>query len=300
MNRIKLLCISMVVFSLSAFGIGNNMDSFTNFYKVHPATTDMSKGVLILTHGILEHSERYLHLIDKLNEQGYTVYRYDLRGHGHSDGARAYVKNFNEYVEDLDSMVKLVKDKEGNVPLYLFGHSMGGLITFLYSKKLMQVNDDVRGIILSAPALNIPMTLAKKAKLLFAKKLRYIVPYQLAGEKIDRDVLSDDEEMKRLHREDKMIIEDSTISLGVELTGASVESRQYVSAPSSEDPPMFIIQGTADKVVNASLNIESAQKLVSEENLLVIEGGLHETLHSKPATRNLVINEILKFINLNN
>ena len=89
--------------------------------------------VLIIVHGLSEHSARYMNLVNKLVLKGVTVHTFDHRGHGRSAKKLvAHVDNWLEYLEDLKAFVNRVAIKEPNTPLFLMGHSMGGLITANY------------------------------------------------------------------------------------------------------------------------------------------------------------------------
>lgn len=103
-----------------------------------------SKGSIIITHGIAEHSGRYDEITSKLNEAGFNVVRYDLRGHGQSQGKRGALKNFHLMIDDLHEIVK--EEKKQAQKVFLIGHSMGGLIVNMYAVKY----HDIDGIISSA------------------------------------------------------------------------------------------------------------------------------------------------------
>ena len=113
-------------------------------------------GTLIITHGIAEHSECYQLLAEGLKELGWDIYSWDLRGHGRSYGKRGHVDNFRQYIRDLLSFIRLVREKKrGQGPLVLLGHSMGGLITF---QTMLEENPEgVDAVVLSSPAFGLSM-----------------------------------------------------------------------------------------------------------------------------------------------
>ena len=106
---------------------------------------------LLLTHGFAEYAERYVEhyygLIPRLNALGFDVYAFDIRGHGRSPGARG-VADMKRTVEDHRAARRALTDK----PLFLFGHSLGGLIA---AASVAEDSTGVAGAILSAPALLI-------------------------------------------------------------------------------------------------------------------------------------------------
>jgi acylglycerol lipase len=107
------------------------------------------QAVVVVVHGVCEHSGRYARLADDLNRHGYAVYAMDLRGHGRSDGDRVLVRSFDQYLDDVELLLERVAARQSGKPLFLLGHSMGGAIVALLG---ITRPPNVRGLILSAPA----------------------------------------------------------------------------------------------------------------------------------------------------
>jgi acylglycerol lipase len=105
---------------------------------------------VVIVHGVNEHSGRYAALADALNRHGYAAYTMDLRGHGQSEGPRAKIAAFDDYLDDLSLLIDEVADRQAGKPLFLFGHSMGGAIVTLFA---IARQPDARGLVLSAPAV---------------------------------------------------------------------------------------------------------------------------------------------------
>jgi len=104
------------------------------------------KAIIVVVHGLAEHLGRYDELADKLVEQNLAVYRFDHRGHGKSEGQRAYYSNFNEMIEDVNYIVEMAKSAHPLIPMFVLGHSMGGFTAACFGTKYP---DKVDGIILS-------------------------------------------------------------------------------------------------------------------------------------------------------
>jgi len=144
----------------------------TLHYKTWPAPTSTPKGIIFLIHGMGEHIERdgYEHIGQRLSDEGYYVFGHDHIGHGRSSGKRMQVGSFNDYAEDLVDHVKYqVYDEENErkeefkeLPLFLFGHSMGGLVSVITLIMYPKMFD---GAVLSAPALIVNSDLVEKAGL---------------------------------------------------------------------------------------------------------------------------------------
>jgi lysophospholipase len=111
------------------------------------------RGHVIISHGVVEHSGRYEHVAARLQDASLAVWALDHRGHGRSEGTRADIDSIQATVDDLDLFVDLVRESAGNKPLFLVGHSLGGLIATAYAE---QHQDRLRGLALSAPVLIVP------------------------------------------------------------------------------------------------------------------------------------------------
>ena len=118
---------------------------YVNHVLLHVTKDEVKKpkGNVIITHGIAEHSGRYDKMAKALNDNGFNCIRYDLRGHGQSGGPRGKLSSYKLFIEDLHELVLEVSKDQ--LPIYLLGHSLGGLITHMYAV----THQDVDGIITS-------------------------------------------------------------------------------------------------------------------------------------------------------
>jgi alpha-beta hydrolase superfamily lysophospholipase len=108
------------------------------------------RAVVLIAHGLSEHSGRYAHVARCFVEHGYAVYALDHRGHGQSGGARLAVERFEDYVDDLATYFEAVRAAQPGLPVFLYGHSMGSLISLLFASRYQ---DDLAGLITSGTAL---------------------------------------------------------------------------------------------------------------------------------------------------
>jgi acylglycerol lipase len=90
------------------------------------------RAVLLIVHGLAEHSGRYMNVVNRLVPLGYAVYGIDHIGHGRSEGRRLYVERFADYTEPLKTYFDMVQCWQPDKPVFLVGHSMGGLIGALH------------------------------------------------------------------------------------------------------------------------------------------------------------------------
>ncbi len=107
---------------------------------------------VLLVHGFIEHGGRYAPTAEALARRGYAVSVMDLRGHGKSDGPRCWIRSFDEYIDDLDCFFDRVVRRAEGKPVFVLGHSLGGLIAVLWCIRCQRKPS---GLILSGPALQV-------------------------------------------------------------------------------------------------------------------------------------------------
>ena len=132
------------------------------------------RSVIVIVHGLAEHGGRYEHVAALLTGRGHAVRATDLRGFGESTGPRAFVKSWDDYLDDLAA--DLESARGAGVPVVLLGHSMGGLVALSYALSDRPKPDS---LVLSAPAVDADVSAAKK---LAARVLRSHISQSL-GEK---------------------------------------------------------------------------------------------------------------------
>ncbi len=120
------------------------------FYQTWPV--ENSKAVIVIAHGLGEHSGRYSHVADFLNAHSYTVAALDHQGHGQSPGQKGHITSFEDYIADLYDFIEITKQQNSNKPIYLLGHSMGGLIATGYVLR----HENIDKVIISAPPYGVP------------------------------------------------------------------------------------------------------------------------------------------------
>lgn len=111
------------------------------------------KAIILINHGYGGHAGQYMELSKVLSQKGYGCCSFDHSGHGRSEEERGHLQEYEVFLKDLHEMVMLVKCKYPNVSVYTLGHSMGGLITFVYGILYPQA---IKGQIFIAPALGMP------------------------------------------------------------------------------------------------------------------------------------------------
>ena len=92
-----------------------------------------TRGAVVICHGVNSHSGYYLWTAQQLVARGLAVYALDLHGRGQSEGERFYLESMKDYVDDVDAVMMLAKSREPGVPVFLLGHSAGGVVSCTYT-----------------------------------------------------------------------------------------------------------------------------------------------------------------------
>ncbi len=161
------------------------------------------RAVILVAHGLGEHSGRYEQLANDFARAGMSTYALDHRGHGRSDGRRGHARRFVRYVHDLEKFRRRVVGSVGSeTPLLFLGHSLGGLILIRYLEEYPGV--PARGAILSAPLL-APAVSAPRWKEQLARILYYTVPALPMSTGLPPEYLSHDAQVVEAYRRDHLV-----------------------------------------------------------------------------------------------
>lgn len=239
------------------------------------------RAVVVMVHGYAEHCGRYPELTAHLVTRGFAVAALDLRGHGRSGGPRGHCLDFAEFESDVRALVALSEARWPGVPRLLFGHSMGGLIGFLY---LMRHPETVRAGALSAPAFRVP-ELPRLLRLL-ALVLARIAPALSLRTNLDASGLSRDPEVARAYEGDPLV--HRRASPGFVRALEAAQARAFAEAPRLA-VPLLVMQGDADRVVAPDGARDLAARLRGTHELVMLPGYYHELLNEPPAERARVV-----------
>ncbi len=241
--------------------------------------------VVVIAHGVAEHSGRYQRLAAYLVTQGCAVYAVDHRGHGRSEGRRALVDRLDHAVADLDHVIGIARQTYSRCRLFLLGHSLGGAIAVRHAILHQQRLD---GLILSAPAVALQRT--PKALVLFARLLSMVLPaiplLPIDGTAISRDA-----------SEVAAYDQDSLNYRGRLPARTIVELLDFVERlphdVSRLQLPLLLMHGTADTLTMPEGSRMIAQRARSiDKTLKLYEGLYHEIFNELPAARQRVIADV--------
>lgn len=228
---------------------------------------------VLLTHGFAEYSERYVRhyhgLIPSLTDAGFDVYAFDMHGHGRSPGARG-VADMREAVADHRAARRALR--ESGKPIFLFGHSLGGLVTAV---SVAEDSSNVAGVILSAPALllSAPAHLQAIASIVaaFAPGARLVPP-------LDPDSLSRIPEEVRAYRSDSMV-SDTRVPARTGVTAIAVAEsgwRRYEAWTT----PVLVLHGEQDRATDPRGSKRFFEMIgAADKHLELYPDGMHELLN---------------------
>jgi acylglycerol lipase len=246
--------------------VGEGIDLFILSNPVnHP------KAAVVLVHGICEHCRRYDYVTDKLNSFGYTVYRFDLRGHGRTGGERGYIKDYQDMIEDTEKVVTIAKKENPNIPIYMWGHSMGGFIAASYGIKYP---NRLSGQILSGPPVKIMPPFDSLLDFDYKSKAFDLIPNSLV------DKVSRDPEIVRLYKEDPLCLTEFTYQLMGEMFIRG--GKDIMESVPTYNYPCLILHGSEDQIVNKETSNYFFGNIASKDKQLKIYDGLYHEVMNEP------------------
>jgi alpha-beta hydrolase superfamily lysophospholipase len=237
-----------------------------------------AQGNVLLVHGFGEHSGRYEALIAHLLDRGYAVTVYDHRGHGKSAGLYGHVDRFSQYEDDLDFMVSVIGEYSEPAPLFLVGHSMGGLVVLRYLTRQPQA---VSGAAISAPLVEIAAEIPAHKRLI-AKVSAALAPRLRLANEINPAVLSRDAEVGRAYAADPLVGKQVSTRWFAEALKAMDELKQRAAQITL---PVLLMHGSEDRLAKVGATVDLFAGLGSiDKRLKVYEGYYHE-LFNEPEKR---------------
>jgi alpha-beta hydrolase superfamily lysophospholipase len=244
-------------------------------YTQHWTPEGEPAAIVLLVHGYAEHSGRYDHVAETFVDRDAAVYAYDHRGHGRSEGRRAYVDRFEQYLEDLDRFRQHVQSQTPDVPVFLFGHSMGGLVSLLY---VLNHAPNLRGLLLSAPAIEVNPDLAPLLRKI-AQVLGRLFP-TLPTVRSPQGSISRDPAVVEEAENDPLNYHGRTLArTGAELlrAGQAAQSRLH-----ELDTPFLVLHGTADPLATPTWSKRLYERAAATDKTLRLYDGLYHETFNEP------------------
>ena len=233
------------------------------------------KAVLLVVHGLGEHCGRYMNHVDRFVPLGYAVYGLDHLGHGKSGGEREVIDRFTDFTDTLKIYYEMVKGWQPGKPIFILGHSMGGLITCHY---LLDHQADFKGAIISAPAIKVGEGITSLT-IIMGKLLSRIAP-KTGVLALDVTAISHDPVVVKAYADDPLVFHDKTPA---RLAAESLKAMMRVTTETDKITlPFIVIQGGEDKIVDPGGAQMLYDKADSKDKTLKIYEGLYHEVHNEP------------------
>jgi alpha-beta hydrolase superfamily lysophospholipase len=240
--------------------------------------------VLLVIHGLGEHSGRYLNVVNHFVPLGYAIYGFDHIGHGKSEGVREYVEQFEDFTNTLAIYYNLVKEWQAGEPVFLLGHSMGGLIATYY---LLDHQENFKGVVISAPSIKISDSISM-ATITLSKILSVLAP-RAGIMALDPNGISSDPEVVTAYVNDPLVFHEKTPArLGAELLKAMLHVTANVDKISL---PFIVLQGGEDVLLDPAGAQMLYDKANSIDKTIKVYEGLHHEVFNEPE-RARVLNDV--------
>ena len=251
----------------------------TNIYYQAWLPDEEVKAVLLIVHGSSEHSGRYMNVVNHFVPLGYAVYGFDHIGHGRSDGKREYVERFSDYTDTLTVYFEMVKGWQAGKPVFLFGHSMGGLIASYY---LLDHQDSFRGAVISAPAVKVSDSISR-VTIIMGRILSVLAP-KMGLLRLEDNYISRDSKVVEAYVNDPLVFHGKTTArMGAELLKAMFRVTAEADRISL---PFIVVQGSEDKIVDpggAQMLYDRASS--ADKTIKIYDGLFHEVFNEPERAR---------------
>jgi len=246
-----------------------------NLYYQYWSPPADPKAILLVVHGLAEHSGRYANLANYFVPKGYVVYSYDHRGHGKSEGLPCYVERFADYLNDLKTFVDIVRHEQGHTKMFIIGHSMGGTIAVAYAAHHQH---KLAGLLLSGASLKTSPTISP-ALIKMAGILSVLLP-KIGITILDASAISQDKAIVDTYVTDPLVYRGRIRArLGAELIKAM---QGLLSQMPEVNLPILIMHGAADRLSDPEGSQMLFERVGSKDKTLKLYDGCYHEIFSGP------------------
>lgn len=246
-----------------------------------------AKGVIVIIHGAAEHHGRYKWLIEMWRLAGFHVVMGDLPGQGTTTRRRGHIESFDEYIEVVDEWIRQAKTFE--LPIFLIGHSMGGLVAI---RALQEKSLDVNAVILSSPCLGLVYK-PNRAVDLVSKGLNVFLPKIRFDSKLNVKMATRNKEVQEIDENDSLYVTKVSVRWYRELIKAMDQAFDQIH----KFPliPLLLMQGGDDKIVDNNEVMKWFNQLEIPEKSIKLWKGFYHEIFNEPE-RELVFDMAKRFV----
>jgi len=251
----------------SSFKNADGLNIFTRSWQPEGE----ARAVIVLVHGFNAHSGYMIWPGEHFAAHGLAAYALDLRGRGRSEGERFWVEKFSDYLADVDGLVAIARQENPGLPIYVLGHSAGGVVASSY---VFEHQDAIAGLICESFALDVGLP---DAAGLLIKGISHILPH-LHIFTLKNEIFSRDPQAVAAMNSDPLIKDESQpAETAAALVKGAELLREHMPAFTV---PVLIIHGTDDKATR----YQGSQYFYdhagsTDKTLKLYEGGYHDLLN---------------------
>ena len=244
------------------------------------------RGVVAICHGVNSHSGYYTWVAQQFVASGFAVYALDLHGRGRSEGERFYLDKLADYLGDVGALIALAKSRERGLPVFLLGHSAGGVVSCVYT---LEHQPELAGLICESFAFQVA---APDFALAVVKGLSHIVPHVHVLKLPFADFSRDPAVVQAMNEDPLIANEVQPTNTVAELVRADERLEREFSLITL---PVLILHGTADKVTNPNGSRLFFEKAGSaDKTLKLYDGHVHDLLND--LDKQVVMADIIEWL----
>lgn len=234
------------------------------------------KAVICLVHGLGEHVNRYDHLAAYFGQHGFAMMGNDHHGHGKSGGKRGHTPDYEAFMEEISQLVVKATERYPDLPIFLYGHSMGGNLVLNYA---LSRNPKIAGAIVTAPHIQLPEAAQPSAGLMMmAKVMNKIFPSLQQPNGLDVNNISSDISEVKKYQNDPLVHDKISMRTALSL----IEKADFLNNFSGKMPiPTLLMHGSEDKITAPQGSIDFAKRVGGDVTFKVWDGMVHE-IHNEP------------------
>ena len=263
---------------------GTNLRLFTRHWR--PASDAKPKAAIVMCHGVNSHGGQYIWPAEQFASAGYAVTVLDLRGRGKSDGERYYIDSIDEYATDVGRTIALAKSHDPGIPIFLLGHSAGGVTSVAYA---LDHQDELAGLICESFAFRV---FAPNFALKLLEGASHVLPHTHVLKLKNEDFSRDPEWVAKLNADEFTQGETQPVATVAAFARAGERFEREFGKITL---PLLILHGTADKATRPDGSQQFFDQAGStDKTLKLYEGHYHDLLAD--LDRDVVMGDILGWI----
>lgn len=249
------------------------------------------RGLICLVHGMGEHCGRYAHLALAFNQAGHVLLSYDQRGHGKSSGQRGDALSSETLLDDINSFSRECVRRFPNLPVFLYGHSLGGNLVLNY---VLRRQPKIAGVIVTSPWLRLTVEPS-----VFLRKLAYFLnefwPTFSMASGLDLNALSHDLNVIKAYKLDPLVHDRISVRLFIAVDQAG---NWAIDNADQFNLPLLLMHGSGDRITSVEATKLFASHIKKDCTLKIYPGLYHE-LHNEPE-REEILADLINWLTLHN